>query len=160
MELKNVISEELVFFLDVRDTDELFETMATSLQEKGLVKSSYLQAIKQREKEFPTGLATEQFGVALPHTDAEHVNEEAISIGILRQPVTFQHMGMGAQDVEVKLVFMLALQKPENQLEVLQTVMSLIQNKAFMEAVTKCTSEKEVIDTVLNFTEVSVSNNK
>jgi len=29
-----------------------------------------------------------------------------------------------------------------------------------MEAVTKCTSEKEVIDTVLNFTEVSVSNNK
>ncbi|WP_042146740.1 PTS sugar transporter subunit IIA [Paucisalibacillus sp. EB02] len=160
MELKNVISEELVFFLDVQDTEELFESIATRLQGKGIVKSSYLPALKQREKEFPTGLATELFGVALPHTDAEHVNEEAISIGVLKQPVTFRHMGMGAQEVEVKLVFMLALQKPENQLEVLQTVTSLIQNKAFMEAVTKCASEKEVIDTVLNYAEVSVSNNK
>ncbi|MFS0673966.1 PTS sugar transporter subunit IIA [Ornithinibacillus sp. 179-J 7C1 HS] len=160
MSFNKVISEELVFFLDVSSKDELFEIMFQKLYERGIVKTSYLKAITLREEEFPTGLATETLGVALPHTDPEHVNEEAICIGILKEPVPFRHMGMGNQEVNVQLVFMLALKKPENQLEVLQTVIGLIQNKDFLKALTNSDLKSEVIDSILKFTEGSVTNNK
>ncbi|WBX82297.1 PTS sugar transporter subunit IIA [Virgibacillus salarius] len=150
--MNNVISEDLIFFLDVNHTDELFEGMFTVLHQKDFVKSSFLTAIKQREVEYPTGLATETIGVALPHTDAEHVKKEAIGIGILKNPITFRQMGMADANVQVNVVFMLALQKPENQLEVLQKITGLIQHNSFSEMLMNCSTKKQVITTIERFT--------
>lgn len=158
MAFNEVISEELVFFLDVGTKDELFESMFHELQDRGIVKSSFLPAIKLREDEFPTGLATETLGVALPHTDPEHVNNEAICIGILKEPVIFRHMGMASQEVAVQLVFMLALKEPENQLEALQTVIELIQNKNFLKSLPTDGAKDMVINKILEFSEKIVTN--
>jgi galactitol PTS system EIIA component len=151
LELSHAILEDFVSFLDVDDTDELFDEMYWRLYKKNVVKSSFLSAIKEREVAYPTGLATETFGIAIPHTDAIHVKKEVISIGILKNPVTFRHMGMGDIDVQVRVVFMLALQKPENQLEVLQMVTGLIQNNNFLQELIGCKSSIEVVSTIRRF---------
>ena len=39
------------------------------------MKETFGQALIDREAVFPTGLKTETFEIAIPHTDVEHVEE-------------------------------------------------------------------------------------
>ncbi len=156
MHLLEYFHEDLVFFLDIDSKEELFEKMFEGFCNKKYVKESYLDAIKEREEIFPTGLKTESLGVAIPHTDSDHVNKESIGVGILAEPVVFQHMGMEGVDVEVNIVFMLAIKKPENQLNVLQVITGLIQNQEMVKQLSQCTTKQEVLEIIKNFTEIEV----
>lgn len=122
--------DENVVLLDIqaKDSTEALSIVADELEKKNIVKDTYKNAIIQREKEFPTGLNAPNCGIAIPHTDAIHVNKQQIAIARLLTPVKFLQMGDGA-DVEAKLIFMLALKEPHAQLETLQKLMSLIQNE-------------------------------
>lgn len=111
---------------------DALQYLADRLVQVGAVKKSYPEAIIQREKKFPTGLNTENVGIAIPHTDAGHVNHEQIGVLRLTEPVTFLQMG-DEEQVAVKLIFMLALKKPHEQLDMLRKLMDLIQNKYVVE---------------------------
>lgn len=119
---------------------EAIETAAKHLFEKGLVKESFISAIQEREKVFATGLPTEGFGVAVPHTDVEHVVEQTICIGILEDPVPFKVMGGMDEEVDVKIMFMLALKEPHSQLAMLQAVIGMVQKPDILE---KLATEKD-----------------
>lgn len=71
------------------------------------MQESYIQAIQEREVHYPTGLPAAEIGVAIPRTDAVHVNRAAVSVGILKKPVLFQMMGNPSQIIETEIVFML-----------------------------------------------------
>lgn len=123
------ISRSLVtIILEPISREEAVRLVATPLLAAGLVKQSYPQAILEREKSFPTGLPTVGVGVAIPHTDIEHVNEPAIAVGILRHPVHFQNMAEPDESIPVHLLFMLALNEPHAQIEMLQQLMGLVQD--------------------------------
>jgi len=123
--------DEKVVLLDIapQNSTEALSIVADELIKKDIVKDTYKDAIIKREQEFPTGLNAPSCGIAIPHTDAIHVNKPQIAIARMAQPVKFLQMGDGA-DVEAKLIFMLALKEPHAQLETLQKLMSLIQNEA------------------------------
>ena len=75
----------MVFCLDVADQEELFDQVATLLEERQIVTDSYRVALKEREKSFPTGLDMEFLGkdlpnVAIPHTDIIHNLTENIVV--------------------------------------------------------------------------------
>ncbi len=139
-----LISPELVLLDLEAETDmEAIDKLARHLHAKGIVKESYIPAVKQREVEFCTGLAFETMGVALPHTDSIHVNQQAIAIGILKKPVTFHHMGMPDVDVDVELMFMLAIQKPDAQITFLGKMMEVFQLDGCLEQVKKAATAEE-----------------
>ncbi|MBO1308689.1 PTS sugar transporter subunit IIA [Enterococcus sp. 669A] len=145
--VKMVDSKNITFFdeQDHLDKEKLLETMSALLHKNGFVKESYIQAIKDREAVFPTGLNTTTFGIAIPHTDSKHVNEATIAVGILKQPVIFQEMGAEEVEVPVRLVFMLAIKEPDKQLETLQSVIALIESEEKMKALVHAESESDVI---------------
>ena len=68
----------LVAKVDTKDKFETLEAMGKLMVEKGFVKESYIEAVQEREKVFPTGLPMEALGVAIPHTDSIHVNKKAV----------------------------------------------------------------------------------
>ena len=80
---------------------------------------------------FATGLPTvnEKIGVAIPHTDIEHVHTAAISFTRLKEPVDFTVMVNENSKVPVTLVFMLALREAHAQIEMLQSIMAMIQDE-------------------------------
>lgn len=127
------INEELVL-LDITAEDNLIalEEMGMLLYKQGYVKETYLKAIQEREKIYPTGLPTASVGVAIPHTDSEHVISPAVAIGILKNGVTFQMMGSPDDKVHVELIFMLAIKKPEMQITMLQKLMSIFQKEELL----------------------------
>ena len=89
--------------------DELFETMFKTMFQAGVVKSDYLEGIKEREEEYPTGLLINDIGFAIPHTDSSKVNYSQICFASLNQPVEFLNMGDKNEKIKVELVFMLAM---------------------------------------------------
>ena len=134
----------LFFFYASSNTDALTQ-LANHLHDAGVVTSEYKDAILKREASFPTGLMTQTIGVAIPHCDPDKVVEPQIGFMRLKEPVTFHQMGDNAE-IQVKVLFMLALKKSDDQLTMLQKLMALFQNQEAMDEVQKVTSVDEFID--------------
>lgn len=142
-----LIAENLVLLdLQAATAQEALSKLANNAFENGIVKASFRQALLDREVEFPTGLQGSSIGVAIPHTDAEHVNEQAVSVGILEHPVEFIHMGTDDQMVSVDIIIMLAIKKPESQLEVLQNLIGLIQHEDVLKQMKNSQSARIVVE--------------
>lgn len=131
MRMSKIVFDESVILLDVEaeTKEEVLETVAQNLLDKGLVKESFVPAIIDREKEFATGLPTAGVSVAIPHTDVEHVNQKTISVALLKEPVDFVIMGDDSQTTPVQIVFMLAMDESHSQLSLLQKLMQVFQNE-------------------------------
>ncbi|HHW03815.1 MAG TPA: PTS sugar transporter subunit IIA [Thermoanaerobacterales bacterium] len=142
----NFLNPELIEIdAEAEGKEEIIKKLAKLLISKGYAKESYLEAILEREKVFPTGLPTEGVGVAIPHADIKHVIKPAIAVAILKNPVQFNVMGNPEEKVSVKIIFMLAITDPNVQLKLLQDLMEVFQNKHLL---LKLAVSKDV-DTVL-----------
>ena len=112
--------------------DELFETMFKTMFQAGVVKSDYLE-----------GLLINDIGFAIPHTDSSKVNYSQICFASLNQPVEFLNMGDKNEKIKVELVFMLAMSQPHEQVQILQNLIALFQNKEAINALKQCENEEE-----------------
>ena len=148
------LSPSIIYLdLDVKNTDEIFDYMGTKLIEQGYAKDSYVQALKDREKDFPTGIVMNDDGlaIALPHTSVDYVNKSATSIARLKNPVEFNVMGGNEDETcSVNLVFMLCVDDPNAHLEQLQRIVQIFQDNAFLEKLSGANSPEEVIDIFKN----------
>ncbi|SCB90190.1 PTS sugar transporter subunit IIA [Weissella bombi] len=140
-----MLSDKVILLDEPADSDqEALGIMAEHLLKSGAVKESYKPALLQREVDFPTGLATENIGIAMPHTDAEHVNYDQIAFMRLREPVSFLQMGDGVK-IQVKFIFMLALKEAHSQLDMLQTLVTLIQDENKIQQLLVATDEDNIV---------------
>jgi galactitol PTS system EIIA component len=141
-----LLDEDLIFLnYEAKDRQELLENLFKELQKRGYVKNSYLQGILNREKIFPTGLNTDGVKVAVPHTDAIHVNKPVIVVAKLKDPVIFKEMGNSANDVRVQLVFMLAIKNPDIQVKTLSNLMSIFSDKEKLIDVYESVNKKQIM---------------
>lgn len=123
--------DESTILLDLEGTtkEDILCAMARNLEDKGLVKATFTDAIIAREEEFATGLPIHGISVAIPHTDIDHVNKKAISLAVLKETVEFGVMGDPDETTPVKLVFMLAMDETDSQLDLLTKLMQIFQNE-------------------------------
>jgi len=129
----------LCFFqLDVESKQELFETMAGKLLKEGFVKENYLEGIVEREEDYPTAIMVNDTGFAIPHTDSVRVNRSQVCFASLKHPIEFCDMTDKEKKVSVSLVFMLAMSQPHEQLETLQSMVALFQNKEAVKQLKAC----------------------
>jgi PTS system galactitol-specific IIA component len=112
--------------LEAGDWQAVLEAGAERLESGGYVTEGYGAAVIAREREFPTGLQTVGAGVALPHADPRHVRRAAIAVLILRKPVRFAVMGDPTEQVDVSVVFLLALPDAPSQLRALRLLAELV----------------------------------
>lgn len=129
--MSELFFDESIILLDVEGNtkEEVLETIAQNLVDKGLVKESFLPAIIKREGKYATGLPTAGVSVAIPHTDVEHVNRKTVSVAVLKKPVDFVIMGDDSETTPVQLVFMLAMDEAHSQLSLLQKLMEVFQDE-------------------------------
>jgi PTS system galactitol-specific IIA component len=129
--------------------DDSLRELSGRLQLSGYVKESYPQAVIEREKVFPTGLPTQPVGIAIPHTDAEHVYRSALSVGILCEPVAFEEMGNPGSTVEVHIISMLAIADPQAVMTVLRKLAGVFQNRTLLADLKAARDEQTVADLLL-----------
>ena len=133
--MSNLYLNESTILLDLEGStkEDVLRAMARNLEEKGLVKSTFEEAIIAREAEYATGLPTNGVSVAIPHTDIEHVNKKAISLAVLKDTVEFGIMGDPEETTPVKLVFMLAMDETDSQLGLLTKLMQVFQDEEVLQ---------------------------
>jgi PTS system galactitol-specific IIA component len=114
--------------LEAHNSEEVIRILGSKLHELGFVKDNFVEATLAREASMPTGLPLGgEFNAALPHVDIEYVNEPALALATLKHPVIFHNMVERDEEVPVRLVIMLALDKPKSQVETLQQVAEVLQ---------------------------------
>ncbi|MDI3536890.1 MAG: galactitol system component [Eubacteriaceae bacterium] len=129
---------------------EAIEIAALPLLEKKIVKESFVAAVLEREKTFPTGLPA-SIGVAISHTDSKHVIDEGISIVTLKKPVEFRGMGNPKEIVAVEIIILLAIKNPAKQLGILQKIITIIQNKEMLEKIKAAQDPERVYNLIRTF---------
>ena len=134
--------------MDVDSKDGIMENMGSRFVELGYCRSSYIQALKDREMKFPTGIDIDGVGVAMPHTDVSHVNRAGIGIATLKKPVAFVHMATDDTPVPVRVVFMLAVDDPQKHLEKIQDILAVIQDKKTLEIIMTAERPEDVINII------------
>lgn len=129
--------------IDVESDEEVITELSKLLIWAGYVKIGFPSAVIERERVFPTGLPTiGGINIAIPHTDDKYVDQAAVAIGVIKNPVNFKMMENPDKSISVKIVFLLALIDHNDQISILQNIAKIIQNKDLLNAlVTEDTEE-------------------
>jgi len=127
----------------VNDQFDAIALAAKPLLAQGCITENFVEAVVERERTYPTGLPT-KIGVALPHTEAKYVLKESISIVTLKNTIVFAGMGNPKESIPVQIVFLLAINDPEKQLKILQTIITIIQNEKMLKKI-KDAKEPQII---------------
>ena len=135
--------------LDVTSATDALEKIATSGYKLELIEQTWLAAVVDREKEFPTGLPT-PIPVAIPHTDSIHVKANGIGFFRLVHPVTFGEMGSTGSTVEVSIIIPLLITDPKDQVDLLMKVVTAVQDLDFMTKLMEIEDPQE-IEAILRF---------
>lgn len=131
---------------NAKNKEEVIGKLAGLLEYAGYVKKSFLNAVIEREKQFPTGLPTLPISVAIPHTDPEHCVQPAVAVAVLQNTVKFGLMGSDVKTVDVKIIFLLALNKKESQAVFLSKFSDLIGNADDLERILNAKNPSEIIN--------------
>lgn len=123
----------LVSDVEATNWRDAIHQAAQQLYKSGYVTEDFEHNCIEREMNFPTGLETE-FPVAIPHTESEYVNETAVSVLRLTQPVAFQSMEDNEQSVKVHYVFNLAIKEKGKQVVFLSKIINLVQDSQQLKA--------------------------
>ena len=128
-----VIKRELLFSkMKPQDYEEMIAFLGKKMEEQGYVKPSYTSAVLEREKGFPTGLQMGDYGIAIPHTDREHVYQSALAIATLASPI------------EVRSVILMAVEDPDGQVKMLSKLMGLFQDVETLKRLEQASSVEEM----------------
>ena len=136
--------------MKVLNQDTFFDDISLLLEEEGIVKPGFSDALKLREANFPTGLPVTG-GVAIPHTDGTLVIEDRLVFVTLNEPVSFNEMGGDEDDkIAVKFIILLAIGNGKKHLDVLQKVINGIQNPNFISGMLRAESQEQMYEIVQN----------
>lgn len=141
-----LLNEELIFRgVAAKNKEEVLKLLAENLYEKGYVKEEYIQAIQEREKEYPTGLPSSAPGIAIPHANYEMVNQTTLAVATLQEPVEFQNMEAKKVALPIQIVIMMAIGEPHGQVEMLQKIVTIIQNEPLRKDLIQAKTDDELL---------------
>ena len=153
MGLDHFFDKNLVFCLEADNQEQLFDQVASLLEEREIVTPTYREALITREKSFPTGLDMEFLGkdlpnVAIPHTDIVHNLAEKVVVVRLEKPVTFHNMIAPDKEVEVSLLFFIINNSSSSQTNILAQLMDFFTGNGHLEDLANI-SEPEALYTYI-----------
>ena len=128
-----------------KDSTDVITHLGKLLFDAGYVHETFVKAALDRESRLPTGLPLSgDVNAAIPHTEVEHVKKPGLAMATLTAPVTFQNMISPEEAVPCQLVFVMALDQPKAQIEMLQEIAGILQNTATIERLISATTFEDV----------------
>jgi len=145
------IDEKLILVKEsVSSREEIIRKLGDLLYSNKYVKDTYTQAVLDREVIYPTGLQARVAGVAIPHTDTDHVISPAVAVATLQEPVIFKGMGAPDNEISVDIVMMLAIHDPNLVVKVLRNVIFILEDDQSLAALQSATSKEEIKQIIEN----------
>lgn len=135
----------IVLGVEAENDQAVIRLLAAKLEALGFVRPSFAEAVLAREAKLPTGLPLGgDNNVAVPHTDPEHVIKPGLALATLASPVNFANMEDPDEKLSVRVVFLMALNDKDKQIEMLQEIAGTIQSPEAIAALVNATSLEDV----------------
>lgn len=131
---------------EFNSSEEVETFIADQLKKNGYVKDGYKEALLDREKEYPTGLPSDEPRVAIPHANADLVNKTTIVVITLKDPVIFKNMGDVTEDLKIKIVIGLVIAEPHSQVKVLQRIMGIVEDEDLRQKIVNADSNEKLMN--------------
>lgn len=144
--MTNLIYEDLINGNNQSVSKEMFfKNVFTCLKEKGFVENSFLEAITEREKEYPTGLKLNKISISIPHTDVTHIIKPFIFINkIVNKNLDFIQMGTDDEILQPDYIIILGIKNPTEQVELLSGLLELFDKESFFLALSMAKNDLEI----------------
>lgn len=123
---------------------ELFEEINTLLSNENIVQPTYLNALIAREDEHPTAMQLEKIGVAIPHVDIEHIQEEKVVVVTSPEGIEFNQAEDPELTMKVHAIFFLLLKEKDAHLEFLMKLIGLFRQTDKMDLIMASDSAEKV----------------
>jgi PTS system galactitol-specific IIA component len=129
-----------------QDSQDVIAHLGNLLYEGGYVRDTFVSAAIERENSMPTGLPLSgEINAAIPHTEIEHVIKCGLGMATLSAPVIFRNMVCPDESVPVQIVFVMALDKPKAQIEMLQEIAGVLQQPETISRLMEAKDYQEVL---------------
>lgn len=155
---QQLFQKNLIFQENFKNVDEVFGTMAKRFVQADLVKNSYEESIKKREKEFPTGIDLSVIGanlpnIAIPHTEHEHCKTTKVILVKLDQAIAVGNMMNPSQQLQnVRYLFMILNSADSEQAGILSKIMDIVSNADNIKALEKAENLESLYNVVKEYT--------
>lgn len=147
MKIEDILKKECIIgMIEAPTKEKALRMMSERLLELGFVKESFVEAIQDREANFPSGLPMEDIKIAIPHTDADHVNQSVLCFARLSENVEFSVMGAPEEKIPVRLVSMFALKEKKKIGDLLETLITTYQDNDVLQSLIDAKDENEIYD--------------
>ena len=124
-----LVPSSVALHFEAGTSKDVIAHLGKCLFDAGYVRETFVDAALDRESRLPTGLPLSgDVNAAIPHTEVEHVLKPGLAMATLSKPVTFQNMVSPDEAVPCQLVFVMALDQPKAQIEMLQEIAGILQN--------------------------------
>lgn len=140
-----LVHSELVFFKQTfSDQEDFFKKAGTFLLQEDYVTTSFHNEVVKREKEYPTGLELPKISIAIPHTYPANIVKPFIAIYHLTKPIIFTQMATTDVKVASKLIMVLGIKVPDEQVGLLAKIIDLMSDDKFVNAYKKIQNQQEL----------------
>lgn len=154
------MNDEFLKMFDVRmmragavaaNAEDAIRLLGGMMAAEGFVEDLYWQDVYARELKFPTGLPTQPVSIAIPHADPDRVIKGGIAVAVFQTPAKFRIMGSNEPDeLEVPIVFMLALKDFKQQPAVIRDLLTLIQSKSRLTEIYQAKTPQEIYAAIIS----------
>lgn len=136
MSEKALIHENIIALdMQADNKENAIKQLGQLLVDNEYINPSYIDGVLEREEKFPTGLVLANAGIAIPHASPNNnVMKNGIAAARLVNSVKFHSMEDPEQQVDVNMIFILALANSNEHLEVLKNLFVAFQNEDLVKA--------------------------
>ena len=130
--------------LDAVDDEAVIRALSARLARAGCVREGFCEAVIERERVYPTGLASE-IPIAIPHTVPEYCCRAGLAVALLDRPVTFREMAVRDRAVSVQIVFLPTITELGTNIAWLARLTDIIRETAFLRTMLSMSSVRSVV---------------
>ncbi|ESR08830.1 PTS galactose transporter subunit IIA [Streptococcus iniae IUSA1] len=140
-----------ILFTDAKSQEDLFDRVGHHLKEVGYVTDGYCDALKEREKHFPTGLKIDLKDgsdfryAAIPHTETNYCLKTDVVYVRNSRRLIFKHMVNPEEDCFVSDFFFIINDQNQGQTDLLSHVISFFITKGKLEHLSSLGNDKNAI---------------
>lgn len=141
---------------NIENQNSLFETFGKILINKNYVDSNYIEAIKEREKSYPTGISTSNYAVAIPHVDAKYAKVNTIFVATSKNGIEFEDAEED-RNLKVKIVFGIIIKDHDSHIDFLVQISNLIQNESLLDSIYNAKDSENIKDIIENYLQINTN---
>lgn len=143
-------NEKYCFHFDEITQEELFEYVGNILIVDQVVTNEYVEAIRERERVYPTGFDLQEIHVAIPHVESKYINKNGIWCAAIKNGCKWYNIEEETEELNVTLIFGLLITNSNQQIELLQRVTKAFRQIDKLKKISTLENRKDIHNMLLN----------